>query len=232
MRTWGYCPDEFLDTGGWPHQLYVREARRLVGEHVMTEHNAVGDEVVEDGIGLAAYTMDSHNVQRVVVDGMVKNEGNVEVGGWPDDDLGGAVKVEPYPISYRSLTPKREEVTNLLVPVALSASHIAFGSIRMEPVYMVLGQVAAVAASLAIDGGTIVQAVDVKALQRELEGNPLADGSTPEALVDDGDADRVRISGAWSRTSPEGRFGRTALRHDGGEAGEVRFVPEIREEGA
>ncbi|MGH8542810.1 MAG: FAD-dependent oxidoreductase, partial [Gammaproteobacteria bacterium] len=136
MSTWGYCRDEFLDTGGWPHQLYVREARRLVGEYVMTEHNSVGRRVVPDSIGLAAYTMDSHNVQRVVVNGMVKNEGNVEVGGWPDDDLGGAVKVEPYPIAYRALVPKRAEVTNLLVPVALSASHIAFGSIRMEPVYM------------------------------------------------------------------------------------------------
>lgn len=231
MRTWGYCRDEFLDTGGWPHQLYVREARRMVGEYVMTEHNAVGREVVDDGIALAAYTMDSHNVQRVVVDGMVKNEGNVEVGGWPDDDLGGAVKVEPYPISYRSLTPKREEVTNLLVPVALSASHIAFGSIRMEPVYMVLGQVAAVAASMAIDAGTIVQQVDVPALQRELTQNPLADGSTPEVLVDDGDTNRVHITGTWASTAPEGKFGRTALRHDGDAAGEVRFAPEIPERG-
>jgi FAD-dependent oxidoreductase family protein len=231
MLSWGYCRDEFLDTGGWPHQLYVREARRLVGEYVMTERNSVGREVVEDGIALAAYTMDSHNVERLVVNGMVKNEGNVEVGGWPDDDLGGAVKVEPYPIAYRSLTPKREEVANLLVPVALSASHIAFGSIRMEPVYMVLGQVAAVAASMAIDAGTIVQNVDVRALKRELADNPLADGSTPEVRVDDGDQDRVRVSGAWTRMSPEGAFGRTALRHDGDGAGEVRFQPEIAKEG-
>lgn len=227
MLGWGYCRDEFLDTGGWPHQLYVREARRLVGEYVMTEHNATGRAVVEDGIGLAAYTMDSHNVQRVVVNGMVKNEGNVEVGGWPDDDLGGAVKVEPYPISYRSITPKRAEVTNLLVPVALSASHIAFGSIRMEPVYMVLAQAAAVAASLAIDAGTIVQEIDVNALQRELRANPLADGSLPELLVDDSHTDRLRVTGPWTRTAPEGRFGRTALRHDGRGAGEVRLVPEV-----
>jgi hypothetical protein len=231
MLSWGYCPDEFLDTGGWPHQLYVREARRLVGEYVMTEHNSAGRRVVEDGIALAAYTMDSHNVQRVVVNGMVKNEGNVEVGGRPDDDLRGAVKVEPYPIAYRSLVPKRAEVTNLLVPVALSASHIAFGSIRMEPVYMVLGQVAAVAASMAIDAGTTVQNVDVPALQRELRNNPLADGSTPEALVDDGDQDRLRVTGQWTRTSPEGKFGLTALRHDGEGAGEVRFLPEITKEG-
>ncbi|MGH7700045.1 MAG: FAD-dependent oxidoreductase [Gemmatimonadales bacterium] len=232
MASWGYCRDEFRDTGGWPHQLYVREARRLVGEYVMTEHNSVGREVVDDGIALAAYTMDSHNVQRVVVNGMVKNEGNVEVGGHPWDDLGGAVKVAPYPIAYRSLTPKRREVTNLLVPVALSASHIAFGSIRMEPVYMVLGQVAAVAAVLAIDAGTTVQDVDVAALRRELRENPLADGSTPEVLVDDGDEDRVRVSGAWTRTAPEGKFGRTALRHDGDGPGEVRFRPEIARAGA
>ncbi|MGH7528815.1 MAG: FAD-dependent oxidoreductase, partial [Gemmatimonadales bacterium] len=233
MSTWGYCRDEFLDTGGWPHQLYVREARRLVGEYVMTEHNSVGRRVVPDSIGLAAYTMDSHNVQRVVVNGMVKNEGNVEVGGWPDDDLGGAVTVEPYPIAYRALVPKRAEVTNLLVPVALSASHIAFGSIRMEPVYMVLGQVSGVAASLAIDRGTIVQDVDVTALQRELRANPLADGSPPEVLVDDGDQQRLRVTGQWTRTSPEGKFGRTALRHDGGQgaSGEVRFVPAIAHEG-
>jgi hypothetical protein len=231
MLSWGSCPDEFLDTGGWPHQLYVREARRMVGEYVMTEHNAVGDEVAGDGIALAAYTMDSHNVQRVVVNGMVKNEGNVEVGGWRDDDLGGAVEVEPYPIAYRSLTPKRDEATNLLVPVALSASHIAFGSIRMEPVYMVLGQVAAVAASMAIDAGTSVQQIDVPALQRELNSNPLADGSTPEVLVDDGDEPRVRVSGTWTSTSPEGKFGLTALHHDGDGAGEVRFLPEISQEG-
>ena len=231
MSSWGYCRDEFLDTGGWPHQLYVREARRLVGEYVMTEHNSVGRRVVEDGIALAAYTMDSHNVQRVVVNGTVKNEGNVEVGGWTDDDLRGAVRVEPYPIAYRSLVPKRAEVTNLLVPVALSASHIAFGSIRMEPVYMVLGQVTGVAASMAIDRGTMVQDVDVAALKRELYANPLADGSPPELLVDDGDQVRVRVTGRWSRTSPEGRFGRTALRHDGAGAGEVRFLPAVTTEG-
>jgi hypothetical protein len=163
MESWGYCRDEFLDTGGWPHQLYVREARRLVGEYVMTEHNARGTVTVDDGIGMAAYGMDSHNVQRAVVNGMVKNEGNVEV----------AVP-HPYPISYRSITPKRGEVTNLLVPVALSASHIAYGSIRMEPVFMVLGQSTAVAASLAIDAGVPVQRVDLRALQKELQENPLA----------------------------------------------------------
>ncbi|MPY91060.1 MAG: FAD-dependent oxidoreductase [Luteitalea sp.] len=215
MQAWGYCRDEFLDTGGWPHQLYVREARRLIGEYVMTEHNARGAVNVDDGVGLAAYTMDSHNAQRVVVDGMVKNEGNVEVGGFP-----------PYPIAYRSLTPKRAEVTNLLVPVALSATHIVYGSIRMEPVFMVLGQAAAVAASMAIEANASVQEVDVTALQRALRQNPLADGSIPEVLVDDRFEDRVQVSGRWSAAEVQGRYGPSVLRSDA-PGGSVRFLPEI-----
>src|SRR5690606_14019600 len=133
------------------------EGRRMIGEYVMTEHNCRGDIVVKDPIGMAAYTMDSHNVQRIVVNGMVKNEGNVEVGKFP-----------PYPISYGAITPKEEECTNLLVPVCLSASHIAFGSIRMEPVFMILGQAAATAAALAIDRGTDVQDVDYQQLREKL----------------------------------------------------------------
>jgi hypothetical protein len=220
MRSWGTCRDEFLDTAGWPHQLYVREARRLVGEHVMTEHNARGRDVVEDGVGLAAYTMDSHNVQRVVVDGMVRNEGNVEVGGFP-----------PYPIAYRSLIPKRAEVTNLLVPVMLSATHIVYGSIRMEPVYMVLAQASAVAASMAIDGDLDVQDVDVARLQRELRENPLADGSVAEVLVDDGFREQVRVSGGWQPAEIRGRYGPTVLRSVAGESGSVRFLPRFVEPG-
>jgi hypothetical protein len=220
MRSWGYCPDEFLDTGGWPHQLYVREARRLVGEYVMSEKNVRGQERVPDGIGMAAYGMDSHNNQRVVVDGMVKNEGDVQVGGFP-----------PHPIAYRSITPRRGEVTNLLVPVALSATHIAYGSIRMEPVFMVLGQAAAVAASMAIEAGRPVQAIDVAALRRELRENPLADGSTPEVLVDDGLSDRVTATGGWRRTTASGQYGASVLRYDGSGGGSVRFRPEVREAG-
>ena len=128
MLKWEYPKDEFINNNHFTPQLYIREARRMIGEYVMKEQNCRGIEVVEDPVGQAAYTMDSHNCQRIVVNGMVKNEGNVEVGGFP-----------PYPISYRSLTPKRSECTNLLVPVCLSASHIAYGSIRMEPVFMVLG---------------------------------------------------------------------------------------------
>lgn len=157
IKKWGYPKDEYDQNGNWSPQLYVREARRMVGEYVMTEANCVGEEVIEDPIALAAYTMDSHNCQRIVVDGFVKNEGNVEVGGFP-----------PYPISYRAIMPKREEVTNLLVPVCLSASHIAFGSIRMEPVFMVMGQSAATAASMAIDEGIPVQDVNYNELKKQL----------------------------------------------------------------
>ena len=157
MRKWGYPKDEYVETDNWSPQLYVREVRRMIGEYVMTQANSVGEETVNDPVGLAAYTMDSHNTQRIVVDGQVKNEGNVEVGGFP-----------PYPISYRSLVPKEDQVTNLLVPVALSASHISFGSIRMEPVFMVLGQSAAIAASLAIDREVHVQDVEYENLRKQL----------------------------------------------------------------
>ncbi len=186
MLRWGYPKDEYTDNGNWSPQLYVREARRMVGDVVMTQHHCQGRATVSDPVGMAAYTMDSHNCDRHVVDGMVKNEGNVEVGGFP-----------PYPISYRAIVPKRGEVENLLVPVCLSASHIAYGSIRMEPVFMVLGQVAGLAASRAIDGSEAVQDVDSSLLMEYLEENPLMDGSAPEILVDNLDSDCVEKTGAW-----------------------------------
>jgi hypothetical protein len=157
MLQWGYPKDEYPETDHFTPQLYIREARRMVSDYVMTQRNCQGREVAEDGVGLAAYTMDSHNCQRVVVNGMVKNEGDVQVGGFG-----------PYPISYRSIVPKKSECTNLLVPVCLSASHIAYGSIRMEPVFMVLGQSAANAASMAIESKSFVQDIDVNELQTRL----------------------------------------------------------------
>ncbi|SFC32413.1 FAD dependent oxidoreductase [Parapedobacter composti] len=157
VQQWGYPKDEYPDNGNFTPQLYIREGRRMVGEYVMTEHNCRGKAVVADPIGMAAYTMDSHNTQRLVVNGMVKNEGNVEVKGF-----------RPYPIAYRSITPKQRECTNLLVPVSLSASHIAFGSIRMEPVFMILGQSAAIAAVQAIDQKTSVQQIDYQRLREQL----------------------------------------------------------------
>jgi hypothetical protein len=158
VSRFGLCKDEFRESGGWPHQLYVREARRMVTDYVMTQHHCQGKTIAEDAVGLAAYTMDSHNVQRYVDDkGQVRNEGDVQVGGFP-----------PYPISYRSIVPRQAECENLLVPVCLAATHIAYGSIRMEPVFMVLGQSAATAAMLAIDRQTSVQQVGYSRLRERL----------------------------------------------------------------
>ncbi len=157
VNQFGLPKDEFVETEGWPHDLYVREARRLKSDYVMTEKNCMGDEVAADSVGLASYTMDSHNVQRVIVDGAVRAEGNVEHR-----------IPHPYPVSYRSLVPKASECDNLLVPVCVSSSHMAYGSIRMEPVFMILGQSAATAASLAIDGGSSVQTVSYEKLRQRL----------------------------------------------------------------
>ena len=223
IQEWGYPKDEYIENNNWTPQLYVREVRRMVGEYVMTQANCVGEEVVEDGVGMAAYTMDSHNIQRVVVekDGkkMVKNEGNVEIGGFG-----------PYPIAYRSIIPKGNEAKNLLVPVALSASHIAYGSIRMEPVFMVLGQSAAVAASLAVDNELEVQEVPVSRLQGELSSNPLADGSTAEILVDNEDA---VVTGEWE-TQNRGGYGPSFLidTSKGSSTKTVRFSPKIIKDGS
>ena len=156
--TYGLAGDEFTDTGHWPHQLYVREARRLVGDAVMTELSCFRKTVCDDPVGMGAYQMDSHNCQRIVVDGQVKNEGDVQVP-----------LPAPYPISYRSIVPRRGEAENLLVPVCVSASHIAFGSIRMEPVFMILAESAAIAADLSIDRGGPQQELPYDELRSELE---------------------------------------------------------------
>jgi len=191
MKAWGWCKDEFLDNGGFPHQLYVREARRMIGEYVMTQHNCQGKEVVEDGIGMAAYTMDSHNCQRIVWRGMVKNEGDVQVGGF-----------RPYPIAYRSIVPKATECKNLIVPVCMSATHIAYGSIRMEPVFMVLGQSAALAASMAIDDDKAVQEIDIKSMIEKLNNDPMFDGKTKEIIIDNSDKN-VSTTGIWDTITPK-----------------------------
>ncbi|MDF1867542.1 MAG: FAD-dependent oxidoreductase [Saprospiraceae bacterium] len=158
VSQWGTCKDEYERADGWQQQLYIREARRMVSDYVMTQKNCEGLEVVKDPVGMAAYGMDSHQVQRYVdANGFVQNEGNVE-----------ASVPGPYPISYQSIIPKKEECKNLLVPVCLSASHIAFGSIRMEPVFMILGQSAATAASLALDGKVAVQELPFDLLKEQL----------------------------------------------------------------
>lgn len=155
MSKWGLSKDEFVDNDHWPHQIYVREARRMVGEFVMTEHELLKTKPVFDSVGMGSYTIDSHNVQRYITpEGFVQNEG----------DIGVSAK-GPYPISMKSLMPKKDEIENLVVPVCVSSSHIAFGSIRMEPVFMILGESATTIASVAIQNDSSVQDVtyaDVK----------------------------------------------------------------------
>lgn len=160
IGQWGLAADEFTDNGNWPRQLYIREARRMTGVYVTTENDVMNKRKVPDPVGMGSYNMDSHNIQRYVTpEGFVQNEGDVQV------HLKG-----PYSISYGSIMPKKEECANLLVPVCVSASHIAYGSIRMEPVFMILGQSAAVAASMAIDGKLAVQDVPYPALRKTLLG--------------------------------------------------------------
>jgi hypothetical protein len=155
---WGLAKDEFQDNGNWPYNIYVREARRMKSSLVMTEAHCKNKILVADPVGMGAYTLDSHNTQRFIHNGMVMNEGDIQT------HIGG----KPYGISYRSIVPEEEECENLLVPWALSSTHIAFGSIRMEPVFMVLGQSAGTAASLAIDAKSSVQDVPYNTLRTRL----------------------------------------------------------------
>jgi hypothetical protein len=157
MHQWGLCKDEFVDTDHWPHQLYIREARRMTGEYVMIQKDLQTELTKPDSIGMGSYNSDSHNIQRIVAaDGFVRNEGDVQVS------------VKPYEIPYRVMLPKREQATNLLVPVCFSASHVAYSSLRMEPQYMILGQAAGVAAKMAIDANVPIQQIDSKSLSSKL----------------------------------------------------------------
>ena len=158
VNQWGLAKDEFVDTNNWPHQLYVREARRMVGEFVATQKDVQTDLTKPDPIGMGSYNSDSHNVQRVEMpNGFVENEGDMQVA------------VQPYQIAYRVMLPKQTQATNLLVPVCFSASHVAYSSMRMEPQYMIIGQAAGVAAAMAIQAGTAVQNVDTRALVEKLK---------------------------------------------------------------
>jgi hypothetical protein len=158
MKEWGLCRDEFADADHWPYQLYVREARRLIGEYVMSQKDIQSDLSKPDAIGMGSYNSDSHNVQRrPTADGLaVENEGDMQV------------PVTPYQIPYRIMLPKRAQATNLLVPVCFSATHVAYSTLRMEPQYMIIGQAAGVAAKLAIDARAAVQDVDTAALRSKL----------------------------------------------------------------
>lgn len=214
----GLAKDEFTDNGNWPRQLYVREARRMTGDYVMTERNCLRTEVVEDSVGMGAYNMDSHNVQRYVTkDGRVLNEGDIQTSS------------RPYPVSYRSIRPKASECTNLLVPVCLSASHIAYGSIRMEPVFMVMGQSAATAAVHAIEEKTTVQQIDAakfkarlladgQVLDFEVPAGPKSAGLPKERLkgivVDDSEAEKQGFEVSSTSASP---YIGTGYAHDSNE---------------
>ncbi len=207
FAKWGLAKDEFPETAGWPHQLYIREARRLVGDYVMTEHDCLARKETPDSIGMGSYTLDSHNVQRYVTPtGLVQNEGDI-----------GVPTPRPYEVAYGSITPKKSQCQNLLVPVCVSSSHIAFGSIRMEPVFMVLGQSAATAACLAIEHGDAVQDVDYDELKERLiddeqvlhlERTYQFDSKRLEGVVvDDNAAELVgnwELSSAMRRTSMAG----------------------------
>jgi hypothetical protein len=222
-NRWGLPKDEFKDNGHWPHQIYVREARRMVGAFVMTENELTKKKPTPDSVGMGSYTIDSHNVRRYVTpEGNVQNEGDI------------GVPISPYSIAYGALVPKRGEIANLFAPVACSATHIAYGSIRMEPVFMILGQSAATAAVLAIDGNLAVQDVPYAALRARL----LADGqvlehesskekpkghgsakpaaSLPGVTVDD---DEAVLTGGWKPSSANGGFVGSGYRHDDKGAG-------------
>lgn len=166
MARWGLAKDEFADSGNWPHQIYVREARRMMGRHVMTEQDCLAERTVPEPVGMGSYAMDSHHVQRYVDErGHVRNEGDI-----------GVKPRSAYGIAYGSMMPERAEAENLLVPVAVSSTHIAYGSIRMEPVFMILGQSAATAAALAAEGDIAVQDLPYAQLRERL----LADGQVLE----------------------------------------------------
>jgi hypothetical protein len=174
MNKWGLCAHEFTDSANWPPQLYIREDRRMVGEYVMIQQDLQTNLTKPDPIGMGSYNSDSHNVQRIVDSGgFVRNEGDMQVA------------VKPYQIPYRIVLPKRAEATNLLVPVAFSASHVAYSSVRMEPQYMILGQAAGVAAKMALDGKSAVQDIDTNALTAKLrsQGAVLEYVPSPQATA-------------------------------------------------
>jgi hypothetical protein len=158
MKEWGLCRDEFADADHWPYQLYVREARRMIGDYVMSQKDIQTDLTKPDAIGMGSYNSDSHNVQRrpTADGGAVENEGDMQV------------PVTPYQIPYRVMVPRRGQTTNLLVPVCFSATHVAYSTLRMEPQYMIIGQAAGAAAKLAIDARAAVQDVDPEALRAKL----------------------------------------------------------------
>jgi hypothetical protein len=222
VNRWGLAKDEFNDTEHWPPQLYVREARRLRGEYLMTQSDIMESRRKDDSVGLGSYNTDSHHCQRILDDqGNALNEGDFQV------------RVQPYAIPYRSLLPKASQCENLLVPVCLSATHVAYGTLRMEPVYMILGHASGVAASLAIDKRSTVQSVSPEALRAKLKAQKAVlspdelglgpepgpgrrlDASKLEGLVVD--ASQAEKVGEWQTSSATGPFVGPGYLHDNNE---------------
>jgi hypothetical protein len=237
MRSWGLSKGEFEDNHNWPHQLYIREARRLLGEYVMTQADITEGRTKPDSVGLGSYNTDSHHVQRVVgPDGFVLNEGDFQV------------RVQAYAIPYRSLVPKAGECENLLVPVCCSASHVAYGTIRMEPVYMILGQASGVAASIAVEEKTPVQKVPIDKLHAKLKSQkavlspeglakPLPTGTRLDPaklkgiVVDDATAVKT---GTWVSSASVGPYVGDGYVHDNNQdqgKASMRFTPKLEKAG-
>ena len=241
MSRWGLAKDEFTDNGNWPHQIYVREARRMIGKFVMTENELTKRKPTPDPIGMGSYTIDSHNVQRYITpQGYVQNEGDI------------GVRISPYQIAYGALVPKKEQCENLMVSICVSSSHIAFGSIRMEPVFMILGQSAATGAVMAIEGKKPVQDVSYDQLRKQLlkdaqilehasaKANPsrkspgkfIHPKSLPGIVVDDEDA---ILTGDWVTSSSTPGYIGSGYRHDGSKKdgrAEARFEVKIPKSGS
>jgi len=226
MSKWGLAADEFTDNENWAHQIYVREGRRMVSEYVQTEKDCRRIRIAEDSVGLGSYNMDSHNVQRyITAEGFVQNEGDIQ------ESPGGA-----YAIAYKAIVPKRDEVQNLLVPICLSSSHIAYGSIRMEPVFMVLGQSAATAAAIAIDSDLAVQEVPYEVLRTRLLADKqaldiskgkakkmgISKSKLPGIVIDDDDA---KFIGNWTKSNSLSSYIESGYHHDGNDgSGEKKAI--------
>ncbi len=213
MSKWGLPKDEFKDNGGWSHQIYVREARRMIGHYVMTEHDCLDKKETPDSVGMGSYTLDSHNVQRYITpERTVQNEGDI-----------GVKTPRPYEIAYGSIIPKLDECQNLLAPVCVSSSHIAFGSIRMEPVFMILGQSAATAACMALDQNVALQNLPYESLRKRLVADgqvlelddasqySLSSKKLPGVVVDDRQAE---LTGQWQSSSANKPFVDAGYQHN------------------
>lgn len=233
VSRYGLCKDEFTDNGGWPHQLYIRESRRMISDLVMTEHHCRHNMIAAKSVGLASYGIDIHEIRRIVHKGVMVREGKL---------LGHTGTRGPYPIGYDAIVPKAEECNNLLVTFAISASHVAFGSTRMEPVLMILSQSAATAASQAIDAGCSIQQVDYKKLRKQL----LADGQLLDwkmtkkgglvqklsgIVIDDSQAE---FTGEWNQSNGQRSLVGKSYHHDGNTAHghkRARFKTDLPEPG-